>query len=164
MDWKLPGLPIDKVFQVLYNTIRELFLAYRLGFKMSNRPSTTFTPVELEFMQILWEYKEMTTEKIQKALSKKKRDLTDGSIRKVLSILMKKGYVSRKRDGKGFLYNSIIPKRLANRKMLQDLLKRAFNDSVPGIVAALLDSRTINEDALDEIKNLISAYEQGEPK
>ena len=78
---------------------------------MARRKSTTLTEVELEFMQEIWAQGEVSTDDIQKALSEKGRDLTDGSIRKILSILLHKGYLDRRRDGRGFLYCARVPEK-----------------------------------------------------
>ena len=74
---------------------------------MPRRKSRTLTEVELEFMQILWGAGELTTEEVQSALRDQRRKLSDGSIRKMLSILVEKGYLSRRREGRGYLYFEI---------------------------------------------------------
>ena len=52
---------------------------------MARRISPTFTEVELEFMRIVWPAGEVTTEDVLTALRKRGRDLSDGSVRKILS-------------------------------------------------------------------------------
>ena len=127
---------------------------------MARRKSRTLTEVELEFMQILWTNEEFTTEDVQNALKKQDRELTDGSIRKILSILMKKGYVSRRREGRGFLYHARVMKGQANKTMIHDLLNKAFGGSASNMVAALFDSRAIQNGDIDKIKQLIEEYEK----
>ena len=65
---------------------------------MARHTTKTLTEVELEFMQILWTEDEASPEDIQKNLLQKGRTLTGGTIRKMLSILMKKGYVKSEWD------------------------------------------------------------------
>ena len=60
---------------------------------MARRRSRILTEVELEFMQVIWSRGKVTTEDVRNALRHEGRHLSDGSIRKVLSILVKKGYV-----------------------------------------------------------------------
>ena len=102
---------------------------------MARRKSRTLTDVELEFMQIIWQQDEISTEEIQQALLKQDRNLADGSIRKVLSILTDKGYLARRREGRGFLYHALVERTLANSNMVTDLLKRAFGGSAALMVA-----------------------------
>jgi len=129
---------------------------------MKKQMSSRFTPVELEFMQVLWEGDNLSTEDIQNALIDKERSLSDGSIRKILSILMRKGYVVRIKKGRGYLYSSVIEKEKAKDSMLKDLLRRMFGDSVPGMVATLLTSKNISEKELQQIKEMIKDYEKEE--
>lgn len=129
---------------------------------MSGRKSSTFTEVELEFMQILWEQEEMSTEEVQNALRAQGRDLADGSIRKILSILLEKGHLTRTRQGRGFLYRARVVREQAKRSIVQDMLTRAFSGSVTGMVATLLDNPDLNAEDIQEIKRLIAEHENRE--
>jgi BlaI family transcriptional regulator, penicillinase repressor len=127
---------------------------------MPGRKSSTFTEVELEFMQIIWSRGEVSTEDIRTALSENGRDLPDGAIRKIFSILMKKGHVKRRPQGRGFIYSANIHEEQAHKKMILDLLGRAFNDSVSTMLATLLNSSNISGDEMQKIKELIARHEK----
>ena len=127
---------------------------------MPRRKSRTLTEVELEFMQIVWELGEVTTEDVLEQLRRQGRDLSDGSVRKILSILVTKGYVSRRPDGRAFRYRAEVPKGRANRNMLLDLANRAFGGSPALMVAALLDIPKLSNKDLKKIKQLIAEREQ----
>ncbi len=129
---------------------------------MGRRKSPTFTEVELEFMQVIWAAGEVSTDHVLEVLKGRGRHLSDGSIRKILSILVKKGHLTRRREGRAFLYKPKIREGQANRKMVQDLVKRAFGGSTALMVAALLDSNPLNERDLKEIKRLIAKHEKEE--
>ena len=129
---------------------------------MGRRKSSTFTEVELEFMQVIWAAGEVSTDHVLEVLKGRGRILSDGSIRKVLSILVKKGHLTRRREGRAFLYKPKIHEGQANRKMVQDLVKRAFGGSTALMVAALFDSKSLNERDLKEIKRLIAEHEKEE--
>lgn len=122
---------------------------------MARRTSSTLTEVELEFMHILWAIKEASPEDMQKALLQNNRSLTGGSIRKMLLILMKKGYVKRVKQGKKFIYSPKIQQKQANRRMISELINRAFDGSSLLMVAALLDSRNVSDD-IEKIEQLIA--------
>ena len=127
---------------------------------MGRRKSPTFTEVELEFMQVIWASGEVSTDDVQEVLEARGRNLSDGSIRKILSILIEKGHLTRRREGRAFLYKPKIHEGQANRKMVQDLLKRAFGGSAALMVAALFDSNPLNERDLKDIKRLIAEHEK----
>ena len=126
---------------------------------MARRPTPTLTQVELEFMQVLWARGKATTEDVQNALRRKNRALADGSIRKVLSILMAKGYVSRTRSGRGFVYRAKVHRGHANGRLVTDLLERAFGGSPALMVAALMESGGVCGKDLAQIKQLIAERE-----
>ncbi len=127
---------------------------------MPRRKSRTLTEVELEFMQVVWDLGEATTEDVLRALQKQGRDLADGSVRKVLGILVTKGYLSRRPDGRGFRYKPEVPRDRANKKLLADLMGRAFQGSAALMVAALLDSKNVTKRELAEIRRLIAEREE----
>ncbi|MFO7956803.1 MAG: BlaI/MecI/CopY family transcriptional regulator [Candidatus Brocadiia bacterium] len=126
---------------------------------MGRRKSRTLTDVELEFMRVLWDEGEATTQDVQHSLEEQGRRLSGGSIRKMLSILVEKGYAARRKDGRAYLYRPTVPERRAHRNMVRDLLRRAFDGSASLMVAALLDASAASEDELDEIKRLIEEHE-----
>ena len=127
---------------------------------MARRKASTYTEVELEFMHVVWESGEVSTEDVQRVLRRSGRELSDGSIRKVLSILVKKGHLTRRKTGRSFLYKAKIPQKKANIKMVQDLLKRGFRGSPSLMMAALLESRTVNKRDMKRIQQLIAKYER----
>jgi BlaI family penicillinase repressor len=127
---------------------------------MGRRKSRTLTEVELEFMQVLWELGEATTKDILTVLQEQGRPLSDGSVRKFLGILVKKGYLSRQPDGRGFRYKPEVPRGRANTNMLTDLVSRAFQGSASLMVATLLDSKNVNEQELQKIRQLIAKREE----
>ena len=127
---------------------------------MARRKSRTLTEVELEFMQVVWEAREVTTEDVLEALRRQGRELSDGSVRKVLSILVAKGYLSRRPEGRGFRYRPEVPKDRANRHMLLDLVDRAFRGSAPLMVASLLGTGRLSDADIRKIKRLIAEREK----
>ena len=129
---------------------------------MVRRTSPTFTEVELEFMQVIWEKGQVSTEDIQTTLAEQNRHLSDGSIRKILSILMRKDHLARRRVGRSFFYRAKERENHSHRNIVKDLLRRAFRDSPSLMVAALLGIKDVNREDIEEIKKLIAEHERGE--
>ncbi|MCD6308401.1 MAG: BlaI/MecI/CopY family transcriptional regulator [Candidatus Latescibacteria bacterium] len=125
---------------------------------MPRKKSPTFTEVELEFMQIIWSMGEVTTVDMQNALREKGRNLSDGSIRKILSILMEKGHLERERNGRSFIYRAIVQKDQAHKRILQDILNRVFGGSISMMATALFDIRYIAKDDIEKIRKLIDDH------
>jgi len=129
---------------------------------MARRKSRTFTEVELEFMQILWSAGEATPDDIQAALAEQNRELTGGSIRNVLAILADKGYITRRKKGKTFMYSARIHEEQARKSVIQDILSRVFDGSESLMVAALLKNREVDSNELAEIERLIAEHKKKE--
>jgi predicted transcriptional regulator len=124
---------------------------------MAGRRKRTPTAVELEFLQVLWSTGEATTEDVMSALADKGRDLADGTVRKMLSILMEKGFVTRRKQGRGYVYRPTVGREQAGRRLVADLLQRGFGGNPALMVAALIDSRCVDDGDLDAIRRLIAA-------
>ena len=123
---------------------------------MARRKTPTFTEVELEFMQVIWMTEEITSDEIQRILSDKGRPLAAGSIRNVLVIMLKKGYVTRKKQGKTYFYKAKVQKDHAAQTMVQDILTRVFDGSKQHLVTSILNSDDIRIGELEEIELLIA--------
>jgi len=127
---------------------------------MTRRKTRTLTEVELEFMQVIWAKGSVTTEDVMEALAGKGRDLADGTVRKMLSILVEKGYLTRVRQGQGFLYGATVAENEATGGMVKDLLKRAFAGKASLMLAALMKSGDIRNGDIDEIKRIVAEKEK----
>ena len=127
---------------------------------MARRKTRTLTEVELEFMQMIWSAGEVTTEDVMRTLRAKGRPLSDGTVRKMFSILVEKGYLRRRPHGRGFLYEAKVDRERATRSMAEDLLKRAFGGSAALMVAALMESRAVDPQDLEAIKQMIAEKEK----
>jgi BlaI family transcriptional regulator, penicillinase repressor len=123
---------------------------------MARRSSRTLTEVELEFMHLLWAKGELTPDDFETLFTDSGKPLTGGSIRKVLGILLRKGYVDRRREGKGYTYFAKVPREQAGASVVRDILSRVFGGSASLLVAALLDNRSVPEKDLETIENLIA--------
>ncbi len=129
---------------------------------MARRKSRTLTEVELEFMQIVWDAGDVTTEDVLGALRRRGRHITDGSVRKILGILVAKGYLTRQPEqrGNGFRYRPQVERDKANGSLVADIVERAFGGSAALLVASLLDGRGVSKGDLAKIKQLIARRER----
>jgi predicted transcriptional regulator len=78
----------------------------------------------------------------------------------MLSILIKKGHLTRRRQGRAFVYKATVPQGPAKRKMVEDLVKRAFQGSSASMLATVLEGDEMNETELEQIKQLTADYEK----
>jgi BlaI family transcriptional regulator, penicillinase repressor len=131
---------------------------------MARWKSRTLTEGELDFMRALWELGEASPDEIQAALGRHDRFLTGGTIRNVLAVMMEKGYVSRRKQGKAHLYRAAVDEGKALKSMAQDLLATAFGGSESLLVASILKDREVHPEELEKISRLIERQKQGGEK
>ena len=85
------------------------------------------------------------------------------SVRAMLGLLVDKGVLKYRRDGKRYLYRPVVPKEKAQRSALKNLLATFFAGEPAGAMAALLDvsARDLTDDDLEHMKRLIVQAQQG---
>jgi BlaI family penicillinase repressor len=127
---------------------------------MPRLKSRTLTDLELAIMQIVWNNEEVLVEDIRQTLEEQGHPLALPSIRTMLSILQDKGYVTRRKLGRGHAYKAVVPQEKAQKNIIKDLVNRAFQGSAMNLVAALFDTRMVSENELSKVKKLIRQYEK----
>jgi predicted transcriptional regulator len=131
---------------------------------MARRKTKTLTELELHIMRLVWETDEISVDDIETALKKTGRPLSPQSIRTMLAILRDKGYVKRRRAGRGFAYRQAVEAQTAEKKILADIIERLYDGSASSLVASLVNQGMVNKDDLAEAKRLIRQHEKEENK
>ena len=136
--------------------------------KKKEKQDETPTELELAIMQVLWELLAGTVEDVRSALQEKGRPLAPSSIRTMLAILQEKHYVTRAPASptraplrRGYLYRPLVSAEKARRRILQDIVQRAFAGSAAALVSALMGTDLVSEKELARIKALIKEQEGG---
>ena len=81
---------------------------------------------------------------------------TDTAVRTFLRILEQKGYLKHAQDGLRNVYSPVVPRKQANRTVLQHMVNTFFNGSRFQVMATLLDpSVSLTDDELDRLGALI---------
>jgi len=129
--------------------------------KKKEKQQATPTELELAIMQALWELGEGTVEDVRSALQEKGRPLAPSSIRTMLAILQQKHYVTREPLRRGYLYRPLVSAEKARKRILRDIVQRAFAGSAAALVSALMGTDLVSEKELARIKALIKEQEGG---
>ena len=119
------------------------------------------TSLELDLMQIIWKNEDVSVGFLRNELADKGHPLALPSIRTMLAILQKKGFLERHLQSRAYVYNALIAADEFQHSFVKDLLKRAFDGSATGLVTALLNRELVSETELDQIKKMITDYEGG---
>lgn len=126
---------------------------------MPGRPSKVLTEVELELMHIVWEQGEATTASVREALSSK-RESAGSTVRTMLGILERKGYLKHRVKGNRYIYKPVIDRKEATRRMICHLADRICEGSTNLLMKYMLELEEVSGEELEEIKRWIEEKEQ----
>jgi predicted transcriptional regulator len=109
---------------------------------------------ERQIMDILFSVGHATGQEIQQKL--------DGSpsystVRTLLRVLERKGYVRHREEGLRYIYEPVVSREIARKSALKRLLQTFFDGSAQQAVAALVDPKIfrLSRAELDELSQLI---------
>ena len=109
---------------------------------------------ERQLMEILYSGEALTVADVRERLSDPP---TYSSVRTMLGILERKGYISHEERGRAFQYRVKRPKKELRHRALSHLLETFFDGSATDLVAALVDpKRRLETEELDELAVLIN--------
>ena len=118
------------------------------------------TEAELAILHVLWQRGPSTVRQVHQALNEvKKTGYT--TVLKFMQIMHEKGLVSRDESQYAHVYKAQLPKEQAQRTLVAELLDRAFEGSMAGLVLQALSSRKTTAEDLSEIRKILKDYERG---
>ena len=121
------------------------------------------TTGELEVLKVLWDRGPSTVREVMDVLHEEHpRAYT--SVMSLLAVMAEKGLLVREPRGRAFVYRPKNDRGRTLRRMLGDLLGRAFEGSTSQLVAHLLDQTKPSAKELDEIRRAIEAYQHDREK
>lgn len=116
------------------------------------------TEAELEILDVLWDESPASVREINEKLCKK-REVGYTTTLKMLQIMHKKGLVERNTNQRSHTYVALIKQTNTQKKLIHDLLEKAFRGSAASLVLQVLGDHKASKDELDEIKRLIGKIE-----
>ena len=119
------------------------------------RPSSKYpTALELEILKILWRDGPGAVRAVRDALAEH-RDLAYTSVMTVMNIMTAKGYLKRAKQGGSYVYRPRVSEQATTRRMLGDLVDRAFDGSAMAVMLNLLETSDIDAEELKRLRALI---------
>src|SRR5437868_13220255 len=116
------------------------------------RPSSRHpTELELAILKVLWSQGPSSVKQIQEALAET-RELAYTTVTTMLTIMANKRYVRRTKSGAGAIYTAAIEQDAASGNMLQDLVERVYDGSVPAVMQQLIETSDLDPEELEEIR------------
>ena len=107
-------------------------------------------------MEIIWARGPSTVQDVVDALPAD-TPLAYSTVLTMLRILEQKAYLAHKKDGRAYVYESLVEKQEAQRGALQHLIKRFFDDSPELLVLNLMENPEFDAADLERLKSMIDA-------
>lgn len=119
---------------------------------MPRQKSERLTPLELEIMKVLWEAGPTNVQTVQRRLE---RELAYTTVQTMLTVLHRKGKVTRRLKDKAYFYRPAISRRDVIAKAFGDLIDGMFGGSAEGLVMGLLETRHLTPEKLSRINKIL---------
>jgi BlaI family penicillinase repressor len=117
------------------------------------------TNAELEILRVLWQRGPSTVREVQDAL-KRRPPVRYTTTLKLLQIMTEKGLVTRDESSRTHVYAAALSEQATQRRLVRDLLDRAFDGSATGLVLQALSAEPTTPEELDRIRRLIDQLDQ----
>ncbi len=114
---------------------------------------------ELAVLRVLWGRGPSTVREVQESLSRA-RPTGYTTVLKTLQVMTGKGLVRRDPSERAHVYIAAHPERQMLRRLVSDLIDRAFGGSAARLVLNALDSRKLSEAERREIRTLLDECEK----
>jgi predicted transcriptional regulator len=112
------------------------------------------TDAELAILRVLWAKGPSTVRQVHEVVSEG-RPLAYTTTLKLLQIMTEKGLVRRQELGRGHLYQSRYGEEETQRRLVGDLLERAFGGSAAKLVLQALDATRATAEERRQIRDLL---------
>jgi BlaI family transcriptional regulator, penicillinase repressor len=123
---------------------------------MARTPSTHPTDGELELLQILWQAGPSSLGRICAAL-RVRRPLATTTVATMLTVMLQKGLIRRRRGPRGYLWSAKASRQSAANGIIRKLVDLVFDGSAQRLVAHLLESGELSEQEQKELQRLMEA-------
>lgn len=112
------------------------------------------TDAELSILRILWERGPSTVREVHD-IAARERSIAYTTTLKLLQIMTEKGLAVRTEDGRSHVYAASLGEQETQRRLLDDLVERAFGGSAAKLVMQALDTQPASAREREEIDTLI---------
>lgn len=112
---------------------------------------------ELAILSVLWEAGPSTVREVLDRMADKATGYT--TVLKLLQIMTEKGLVQRDETARSHVYTAVGPERDVKRRLVTDLLDRAFSGSAAKLVMHALESGKASAGELKQIRSLLDSLD-----
>src|SRR6185437_9014463 len=121
-------------------------------------PTPTLTPLELAIMKVVWELEAATVRDVYERL-RTRRDVAYTTVLTMMKILEQKGYVTKARADRAFVYRPARPRQQVLGGMVREFIDRVFDGASRPMLLHLVKHTKLSD---KERKALLRAIEEVE--
>jgi predicted transcriptional regulator len=118
------------------------------------------TDGELEILRVLWQRGPSPLGDVCEAL-RREREVATTTVATMLRVMLDKGIVRRKREGRGHLWSAAVTHAAAAQSMVGKLVDGIFDGSAQRLVAHLVEDGQLSDNELTELRQLINDTPKG---
>ena len=130
---------------------------------MADKPTPRPTDAELAILRVLWQRGPSTVREVHDALSSS-QETGYTTVLKLLQIMTDKGLVVRDESQRAHVYSASESEQRTQRKLIGDLMERAFGGSPSKLVMQALSASKATPAELTAIRALLDQQIEGEAK
>lgn len=123
----------------------------------SNRP----TDAELSILRVLWDEGPSTVRQVQERLETV-RSIGYTTVLKLLQIMHEKGIVDRDESSRSHVYAAVRGEEETQRRLLGDLMERAFEGSASKLVLRALEAGEVSDSEMAQVRRILRRHGEGE--
>lgn len=117
------------------------------------------TDGELEILRVLWRHGPSTVREVHDELNETKRTGYT-TVLKLMQIMAEKGLARRDESQRSHVYHAQLSEEQTQRRIVRDVLDRAFGGSTGQLVLRALSARKTSPAELAEIRQLLDDLEE----
>jgi len=121
--------------------------------RLRHRP----TEGELAILGVLWRKGRCTVRDVHEALGGESRSVYTTTL-KLMQIMTDKGLVRRDESRHAHVYEAAVTREQAQRKLLRELLRQAFDGSVHKLLVQALSAGDVSPEELERIRRVIDEH------
>lgn len=126
---------------------------------MAKRNMPPLSAAQMEIMEIVWKYDELTVTEVQQKLLEIDRDLARNTVQTLMVRMEEKGWLAHRPVGRTFFYRAGQPKHVSLGQKVQDLVDSSFQGSAEQLVNSLLETCKLKKGEAERIRKLIDNAE-----
>ena len=110
---------------------------------------------EYEVMKVIWNYEPISTPEVVEKLSNKS-DWKPNTIHTMLARLVKKKALHARKDGRVFIYTSLVEKHEYVEQKSKSFLQQFFGGTLNSMILNFIENDKLSNEDISELKKILS--------